>query len=408
MKRNHATRGRTANSRATSESVPAERRSVPSAATPTANESGSRAAESVEDPKQDRSDGEQRRSNGSKRSDSRSNGAKTNGAKSNGAKTNGAKTNGSKRNGSKRNGSKRNGSKRNGTKSNGPRTNGSSGATRKNGNGRSVAVRITVEAAGNDDVALEDLDGDQLIACYRKHRTEQWRDIVVERHLPDVVDLARTLSSRLPNSIDLDDLVNAGYSGLLRCLETFDPDKGRGFVSYMKQRVWGSMIDELRALDWLPRLMRSRLAHRDRIGQQLREELGRAPCDEEIADRLGVSLASYHRSFPAHVPFLGCGVLSGVENDLDRIEGSIVGFGASAHNESPHPLTGLYHQELMERIQDLLNETEWDLVQLHYFEGLNLKTVAKRLSLSPARICQIHGRVLLRLKEKLREESVEV
>ena len=237
-----------------------------------------------------------------------------------------------------------------------------------------------------------------------------FRDNLALRHLQDVVELARYLSLRLPKSVDLEDLSNAGYSGLLRCIETFDPERGRSFLSYMKQRVYGAMVDELRAMDWLPRLMRSRLSHRDQIFQELRQDLGRDPADEEIAAKLEIDVDTYRRNYSSDAAKLGAGLLTGTDFELDQLESCIVGLGLHGKDadDSVHPLTPLYHRELIGKIQHLLSATEWSLVELHYFDGLKLREVAERLSLSPARICQIHGRVLQRLKEKLRMEGVSI
>ncbi len=260
-----------------------------------------------------------------------------------------------------------------------------------------------------DPDALLSFASEELLARYLAKRDDAWRDALVERHLPDVVDTARCLIARLPRSVDVDDLCNAGYSGLLRCVETFRPEKGRSFLSYLKTRVYGAMVDELRAMDWLPRLMRSRLARRDQVADVLRQEFGREPSEDEIAASLDVSLEQYRRSYPSVAPVPAL-FSTGSQQEFDQLDGSVVGIGAHAYGtaNAAHPLTSMYQQELIERIHDLLSATEWQLVELHYFKGLKLREVAKRLRLSPARICQIHGQVLQRLKERLREEAATI
>lgn len=249
------------------------------------------------------------------------------------------------------------------------------------------------------------LTSEELLTHYLRSRRDDLRNALVDRHLPDVAETARCLAARLPKSVDIEDLCNAGYSGLLRSFETFDIAKGRTFLSYLRTRAYGSMVDELRAMDWLPRLMRSRLVQRDQVVETLKQDLGRDPSDEEVAGELGVDLATYRRSYPSSAA--GAAGIVSREHELDRLDGNIVGLGVhgSSANEEVHPLTPMYQQELIERIQELLTQTEWALVDFHYFQGLNLREVAARLSLSPARICQIHGHVLQRLKERLREEA---
>ena len=332
-----------------------------------------------------RSEGSGRRASAGRRATKVVGGA-VNGSAANGRSSNGRSSNGRSSNGKSSNGKSSNGKPSNGKPSNGRPSNGKAAA------------------ADADDVLA--LSSEELLRRWLESRDEGWRIVLVERHLPDVVETARCLSARLPRSVDVDDLCNAGYSGLLRCIETYDVSKGRSFLSYLRTRVYGAMVDELRAMDWLPRLMRSRLAQRDQLLERLRQDLGREPSEQEMAKGLGVSIETYRRSYPAVGSAVATSLVASSEQELDRLDASIVGLVSHGRAASEsHPLTAMYHQELMERIQKILTTTEWKLVDLHYFKGLKLRDVAGRLNLSPARICQIHGRVLVRLKERLREEA---
>lgn len=259
-------------------------------------------------------------------------------------------------------------------------------------------------------VEPDELGSEELVRLYYESGAKRLRAAIVERFLADVGDMARMLGARMPRTVDTEDLCNAGYFGLLRSLDSFDPSKGRSFTSYMRQRVYGSMVDELRAMDWLPRLMRSRLAQRAHAVRVLTQELGREPSETEVAAQLGLSLDAYRRAYPASGSVQRTTLFANTELDLEQIENAIVGIGASgrdAHDTS-HPLTGLYHQELIERVRELLSETEWRLVDLHYLQGRKLREVAHELGLSPARICQIHHAVMQRLKERLRGEAFTI
>ena len=245
---------------------------------------------------------------------------------------------------------------------------------------------------------------------YYDSGAKRLRQAIVERFLADVGDMARMLGSRMPRTVDTEDLCNAGYFGLLRCLDSYDPTKGRSFTSYMRQRVYGSMVDELRAMDWLPRLMRSRLAQRAQAVRVLTQEHGREPSETEIASHLGLSLDAYRRAYPASGSVQRTTLLGNSELDMEQLENVIVGIGGAgreAHDDA-HPLTGLYHQELIERVRELLSDSEWRLVDLHYLQGRKLREVAEDLGLSPARICQIHHSVIQRLKERLRGEAFSI
>ncbi|MEZ5987944.1 MAG: sigma-70 family RNA polymerase sigma factor [Planctomycetota bacterium] len=265
---------------------------------------------------------------------------------------------------------------------------------------------IDLDDLEGDAAAPEDLSSEQLFKLFQDTGDTAWRDALVERHLPQVLELARALQVRLPRSVHLEDLCNAGYWGLLRSLETYDPEKG-GFRVYLRIRVQGAMVDELRAMDWLPKLLRARIEHRNRVSERLRSELGREPTENELATELDVDLDRYRRSYPKEAPTVAWNILEGEDREQGGPDGKIVSLGLrgrEAHGDD-HPLNPMYRRELIARIQDLCTETEWSLVELHYFRGLKLREVAEELHLSPARICQIHGRVLQRLKERLREES---
>ncbi len=290
---------------------------------------------------------------------------------------------------------------------------GRSGSSRASKRGRTKARSSRGTSKGTSlpdedgSVNWEEWSTEELLATYQDTKDYEPRDVLVERYLDEVTELARILHSRLPRSVDLDDLCTAGYSGLMRCVDTFDATKGKSFLSYIRLRVNGAMLDELRAMDWLPRLMRSRLAKRNRVAQELHQKYGRPPADSEIALALGVDMETYRRSYPSSSQQVSAGVFSGNEEELDRIEATIIDYiGHSEWEDELHtPWNRIYHQELMHRIEKLLSETEWALVELHYFEGLCLRDVAKRLGLSAARICQIHGKVLERLKDRLRGEG---
>jgi RNA polymerase sigma factor for flagellar operon FliA len=256
----------------------------------------------------------------------------------------------------------------------------------------------------------DEMSSEELVRLYYESGAKRLRAAIVDRFLADVGDMARMLGSRMPRTVDTEDLCNAGYFGLLRCLDTFDPSKGRSFSSYMRQRVYGSMVDELRAMDWLPRLMRSRLAQRAQAVRILTQEHGRDPSETEIATQLGLSLDAYRRAYPASGSVQRTTLFANTELDLEQIEDAIVGIGPSGRDvhAEPHPLTGMYHQELIERVRELLSETEWRLVDLHYLQGRKLREVAEQLQLSPARICQIHHSVIRRLKERLRGEAFSI
>jgi RNA polymerase sigma factor for flagellar operon FliA len=223
---------------------------------------------------------------------------------------------------------------------------------------------------------------------------------LIERYRGLVEGMARAIATRLPASVDVQDLIHAGIWGLMQSLDGFRPERGAHFVSFMRARVRGAMLDELRNLDHLPRLLRQRLRARDAATARLRSVLDREPSDAEVAEELGVSEAQFRQNFAT---LAGSSRAAPVRRrGVDDVEPP--GF----EDELPaadreHPIENLYRQDLLAKIEASLQPIEWLVLRLHYLEGVSGKEIARRLRLSPSRICQIHGRVLSKLKAKLRE-----
>lgn len=228
--------------------------------------------------------------------------------------------------------------------------------------------------------------GEGLLVRYSKRPSTRLRNQLIERYRGMVEAMAHTLAQRLPNSVDPQDLVNAGVWGLIQALSAYRPERGATFVGFMRARVRGAMLDELRALDVLPRSMRARQRRRDHLVERLRIELGREPEAAEVAQALGVTEQRYHQRYAFASP---------AQSDVDP--------DAIELPEADQDALGnrLEQMELLQQIEASLEPVEWRVLRLHYFDGLTGKEVARRLRLSPARVCQIHGRVLSRLKAKL-------
>src|ERR1700746_3579044 len=133
-----------------------------------------------------------------------------------------------------------------------------------------------------------DVDVPQLCRDYRAEPTVELRNQLVELYLPLVKYNAERIWSRLPDGVDLDDLVSAGIFGLMDAIEHFDLDRGVKFETYCVPRIRGAMLDELRTMDWVPRLVRSKASKMELARKSLEAELGRPPRPDELAAKLGV------------------------------------------------------------------------------------------------------------------------
>src|SRR6185503_9576248 len=130
---------------------------------------------------------------------------------------------------------------------------------------------------------------------YKQTRTEALRNILMENYLHLVRYNAERIHIKLPDEVEVDDLMSAGIFGLMDAIAAFDLDRGVKFETYCAPRIRGAILDELRSMDWVPRLVRSRAAKLDTASKQLEVELGRAPTQGEVAKRLGVPMAEFEK-----------------------------------------------------------------------------------------------------------------
>src|SRR6202171_2362882 len=135
-----------------------------------------------------------------------------------------------------------------------------------------------------------DVDVQQLWRDYRAEPTTELRNYLVENYLPLVKYNAERIWSRLPEGVDLDDLISAGVFGLMDAIEAFDLERGVKFETYCVPRIRGAMLDELRTMDWVPRLVRSKATRLEDARKSLAAHIGRPPRADELAEKLGISL----------------------------------------------------------------------------------------------------------------------
>jgi RNA polymerase sigma factor for flagellar operon FliA len=237
----------------------------------------------------------------------------------------------------------------------------------------------------------------------RRTGDKRVRDRLILTYAPLVKYVAGRLGSGLPAHVDEGDLVSYGLLGLIGAIERFDPDRDIKFETYAISRIKGSIIDELRSLDWVPRSVRSRAREIERAIGELEARLGRAPTDEEIAEKVGLteeelndSLSDISRSSIAALDELW--TISGDTGDqvslLDTIEDT----------EGPQPQTALAQTEMREALGEAiarLPEREKLVVALYYYEELTLREIGEVLGVTESRVSQLHTKAILRLKARL-------
>jgi RNA polymerase sigma factor for flagellar operon FliA len=249
-------------------------------------------------------------------------------------------------------------------------------------------------------VAAEDTQS--LWREYRRTGDPKLRDRLILTYAPLVKYVAGRLGSGLPAHVDDDDLVSYGLLGLIGAIERFDPTRDIKFETYAMARIRGSIIDELRSMDWVPRSVRSRARDIERAIAALEASLGRAPTDEEIAQKLGLSddelnesLSEISRTSIAALDELWTVSAGGDQIALiDTIEDT----------QGPNPQSMLAETELKEAIGEAiarLPEREKLVVTLYYYEELTLREIGEVLGVTESRVSQLHTKAILRLKARL-------
>lgn len=212
--------------------------------------------------------------------------------------------------------------------------------------------------------------------------------------------LALQLMARLPASVELEDLVQAGMLGLIDAANRYQEAQGAQFETYASQRIRGAMLDELRELDWASRAVRKTSRQIERAVQRLEQRLSRAPAESEVAAELEVALEDYQQMLQeVH----GCQLI--YYEDFDNSEGEPFLDRVCADHHS-NPLTALMDDGLRQAVAqsiDRLPEREKLLMSLYYEQGLNLREIGAVLEVSESRVCQLHSQAIARLRVHLRE-----
>ena len=249
---------------------------------------------------------------------------------------------------------------------------------------------------------MAEADIQRLWRDYRRTNEKALRERLIVTYAPLVKYVAGRLGSGLPAHVDEGDLVSYGLLGLIGAIERYDPDRDIKFETYAIARIKGAIIDELRALDWVPRSVRSRAREIERAIGELEARLGRAPTDEEIAGKIGISseeledsLTDISRSSIAALDELWS--VSG-EGDqislLDTIEDP----------SGSRPAEALDETELKELVADAISrlpEREKLVITLYYYEELTLREIGEVLGVTESRVSQLHTKAILRLKSRL-------
>jgi RNA polymerase sigma factor FliA len=229
------------------------------------------------------------------------------------------------------------------------------------------------------------------------------KDALLDQHASLVKKLAYQLKSKLPSSVELDDLIQAGMMGLLDAVNKYEESHGAQFETYASQRIRGSMLDELRSADWLPRSIRRNMREVEMTIAQLEQKLGRSPSESEVAKHLSLSLDDYYEKL---------NYCSGHQlvyyEDFHDAESKGEHFLDRFVKDESNPMQSLLESDFKEAVVDAIDslpEREKILMGLYYEQELNLKEIGAIMNVSESRVCQLHSQAVGRLRASLKEQA---
>jgi RNA polymerase sigma factor for flagellar operon FliA len=277
--------------------------------------------------------------------------------------------------------------------------------TKKKAERKTATKRVTVYKAKSEvrpKRRKKELAVDWL--RYFRHGELEVRAKLLKKYLPLVRNVAGRMAIGFPRSVELSDLINTGVIGLVEAFRNFDPDRGVKFETYAVPRIRGAILDELRALDWVPRSTRARSREIDKAMSNLENKTGRKPTNDELAKKLGLTMKEF---LAAQGDVSNTNLLSLDEtlyreednHQVPRIETIRDIAGRTALGDLEKSELRAYLSTAIDR----LTEQEKLVIALYYFEELTLKEIGEVMSISESRVSQIHTKAVLKLRGMIKE-----
>ncbi len=233
---------------------------------------------------------------------------------------------------------------------------------------------------------------------YTRAKSDKLREQIIIEYVPLVKLVAGRLNMYLGYTVEYDDLVSYGVFGLIDAIDKFDYDKGIKFETYASLRIRGSILDQIRKMDWIPRSVRQKQKQIEQAIAKLEKEKGANVSEQDIAEELGISLEEYRN-------WEGATNISNIAS-LDEFmeqgpDGGVREFRNTTYLEPEQSLDRDEVKRMLMEALELLTEKEKKVVLLYYYEELTLKEVASVLEVSESRISQLHSKALEKMKKHL-------
>ncbi len=241
---------------------------------------------------------------------------------------------------------------------------------------------------------------------YKKDQTNQrLRNKLIERFLPLVRYNAERVWAKLPDGVDLNDLMSAGVFGLMDAIDAYDMSRGVKFETYCVPRIRGAMLDELRTMDWVPRLVRSKASKLEAARKAVEAQHGRPPTDEEIAAKMELPMQEFekHKSDASAISLVS---LNKKWYETDSYK-DVREIDILEDGKGEDPTNSIQKRDIMRLVTKGMNRNERLIMILYYYEELTMKEIGTTLGLSESRVSQMHSSIVNRLKEQLRKRRPE-
>ena len=241
---------------------------------------------------------------------------------------------------------------------------------------------------------------------FKKSKSQELRNTLVENYLRVVKYNAERIYAKLPDEVELDDLVTAGIFGLIDAISAFDLERGVKFETYCAPRIRGAILDELRSMDWVPRLVRSRAHKLDHATKALEAEHGRVATDEEIARQMEMTIEEYIK-LKRDATAVGLVSLSRKWFETDS-QKDVCEIDVLEDKRGEDPLRETQKKDLKDVLTKGLSRAEKLIVVLYYYEEMTMKEIGATLDLSESRVSQMHSSILARLKAQMNHQKNEL
>ena len=260
-----------------------------------------------------------------------------------------------------------------------------------------MAVTIAAKVAPKKQ---QDAEIEEVWLRYKADMTNKiLRNRLVERYLPLVKYNGERIWARLPDGVELDDLISAGVFGLLDAIDAFDMSRGVKFETYCVPRIRGAMLDELRTMDWVPRLVRSKASKLGEATKTLEARLGRPPSEAELAQHMELSLPELEKMIlEANAVNLISLNKKWYETDSYK---DVREIDILEDKKGEDPTRRVQKNDLMRLVTRGLNRNERLIIILYYYEELTMKEIGVTLDLSESRVSQMHSSIVHRLQSQL-------